>query len=143
MFDLTLSARSIKINFQISHFDTPQAHMPPTSQLNRFHSYLLYIYSLIVTFQDIPLLFSITVSSNHIFSSIFFLDENAPCIGICYHNKLKSLEEGRGDYSRGWPLNAKDFGKEFGPPCVGLCYVYREMNMMNMTNPGDPFQKNP
>ena len=68
------------------------------------------------------------------FFSIIFLDENAACIGLCYHNKLKSLEEGDGgDYSRGWPLNAK----EFGPPCVGLCYMYREMNM---TNPGDPFQ---
>ena len=44
------------------------------------------------------------------------------------------MEEGRGDdYSKGWPLNAR----EFGPPCVGLCYMYRELNM---TNPGDSFQ---
>jgi len=60
--------------------------------------------------------------------------ENAACIGICYHNKLQAMEEGRGDdYSKGWPLNAR----EFGPPCVGLCYMYRELNM---TNPGDSFQ---
>ena len=65
---------------------------------------------------------------------ILFLDENAACIGICYHNKLQAMEEGRGDdYSKGWPLNAR----EFGPPCVGLCYMYRELNM---TNPGDSFQ---
>ena len=65
---------------------------------------------------------------------VFFLDENAACIGICYHNKLQAMEEGRGDdYSKGWPLNAR----EFGPPCVGLCYMYRELNM---TNPGDSFQ---
>ena len=68
-----------------------------------------------------------------LFSSIFFLDENAACIGICYHNKLKSLEDGGGNYSKGWPLNSK----EFGPPCVGLCYMYREKNM---DNPGDKFQ---
>ena len=73
------------------------------------------------------------MEATSLFSLISFLDENAACIGICYHNKLKSLEDGGGNYSKGWPLNSK----EFGPPCVGLCYMYREKNM---DNPGDKFQ---
>jgi len=64
--------------------------------------------------------------------------KNAPCIGICFHNKLMALEaETAGgnevpdanelDFSRGWPLN----GAEFEKPCVGVCQYFRENNMVN------------
>ena len=71
--------------------------------------------------------------------SVFFLislillpmheDENAPCVGLCYHNKLQALEEKSDDYSRGWPLNRKEFDKQ--PPCTGLCQMFRELNLPN------------
>ena len=63
----------------------------------------------------------------------FFIDENGPCVGICFHNKQKAMEKGSEDYDKGWPMNAR----EFGPPCVGLCHYYRENNI---TNPGYRFQ---
>ena len=63
----------------------------------------------------------------------FSVDENAPCIGVCYHNKKKAMDENCADYDRGWPLNAK----EFGVPCVGICHMLREMNI---PNPGYLFQ---
>ena len=64
--------------------------------------------------------------------------KNAPCIGLCFHNKLMALEaETAGgnevpdanelDFSRGWPLN----GAEFEKPCVGVCQYFRENNMVN------------
>ena len=60
-----------------------------------------------------------------------FTDENSPCIGLCFHNKQQALNEENDvdseDYSRGWPLNSNDFG----PPCVGLCHLLREMNVEN------------
>ena len=57
------------------------------------------------------------------------------------------MEEGRGNnYDKGWPLNAKEYDPyknefywKYEPPCVGLCYMYRKMNI---TNPGYPFQHN-
>jgi len=55
--------------------------------------------------------------------------ENAPCVGLCYHNKLQALEEKSDDYSRGWPLNRKEFDRQ--PPCTGLCQMFREMNLPN------------
>ena len=64
---------------------------------------------------------------------IFFIDENGPCVGICFHNKQKAMEKGSEDYDKGWPMNAR----EFGPPCVGVCHYFRENNM---TNPGYRFQ---
>ena len=53
------------------------------------------------------------------------------------------MEEGRGNnYDKGWPLNAKEYDPyknefywKYEPPCVGLCYMYRKMNI---TNPGYP-----
>ena len=56
-------------------------------------------------------------------------DKNSPCVGLCYHNKLQALEENNDDYSRGWPLNSKDFVDQ--PPCVGLCQMFRELNIPN------------
>ena len=59
-----------------------------------------------------------------------FSVEDSPCIGLCFHNKQQALaenEEESEDYSRGWPLNSNDFG----PPCVGLCHLLREMNVEN------------
>ena len=64
--------------------------------------------------------------------------KNAPCIGICFHNKMMALEEETAagaevpdanelDFSRGWPLNGADFDK----PCVGVCQYFRENNMVN------------
>ena len=62
------------------------------------------------------------------------LDENAPCVGLCFHNKEKCYSDSQcEDYDRGWPINSKDFG----PPCVGICQYFRENNM---PNPGYPFQ---
>merc|ERR1712141_696596 len=55
--------------------------------------------------------------------------ENAPCVGLCYHNKLQALEEKSDDYSRGWSLNRKEFDKQ--PPCTGLCQMFRELNLPN------------
>ena len=59
---------------------------------------------------------------------LILLAEDAPCIGLCYHNKLMALEQAEGEvneddleFSRGWPLNAA----EFESPCVGLCYYFR------------------
>ena len=63
----------------------------------------------------------------------FFIDENGPCVGICFHNKQKAMEVGIEDYDKGWPMNAR----EFGPPCVGLCHYFRQNNI---TNPGYRFQ---
>ena len=63
-----------------------------------------------------------------------FLDENAPCVGICYYNKEKCFKDLEcEDYDKGWPLNYKDFG----PPCTGICHYLRENNM---PNPGYEFQ---
>jgi|ERR1712214_36443 len=59
--------------------------------------------------------------------------KDAPCVGLCFHNKLQALEEKDDDYSRGWPLNSKDFVDQ--PPCVGLCQMFRELNIPN------PFHK--
>ena len=64
--------------------------------------------------------------------------KNAPCIGLCFHNKLMALEAETAagaevqdanelDFSRGWPLN----GAEFEKPCVGVCQYFRENNMVN------------
>ena len=65
---------------------------------------------------------------------IFFIDENAPCVGLCYHNKLKCFnDENCEDFDKGWPHNYK----EFGPPCVGICYWHR---VLNISNPGYQFQ---
>ena len=65
---------------------------------------------------------------------LYILDENAPCVGLCYHNKEKCYSDGQcEEFDRGWPLNAR----EFGPPCVGICQYFRENNM---PNPGYPFQ---
>lgn len=65
---------------------------------------------------------------------MFFAAADAPCIGICYHNKLMALEGADPDvseddleFSRGWPLNAAEFDK----PCVGLCYYFRSLGMDN------------
>merc|ERR1719266_772202 len=65
----------------------------------------------------------------------------APCIGLCYHNKLAALKEagvGPGEvaseevkFSRGWPLN----GAEFDKPCVGVCHMFRELGMVNPFTP--------
>ena len=62
-----------------------------------------------------------------------YTDKDAPCVGLCFHNKLQALEEKDDDYSRGWPLNSKDFVDQ--PPCVGLCQMFRELNIPN------PFHK--
>merc|ERR1712037_887507 len=64
------------------------------------------------------------------------IQKNAPCIGLCFHNKLMALEAETAagaevpdanelDFSRGWPLNGADFEK----PCVGVCQYFRENNM--------------
>ena len=62
----------------------------------------------------------------------------APCIGLCYHNKVMALEATNGEvadddleFNRGWPLNAADFDK----PCVGVCHYFREMGMVNPFTP--------
>ena len=72
----------------------------------------------------------LAIFKNAKFSIIFAVD-NSPCIGLCFHNKQQAEEEGNvgedADYSRGWPLNSNDFG----PPCVGLCHLLREMNVEN------------
>merc|ERR1719219_358680 len=73
----------------------------------------------------------------------------APCIGLCYHNKLMALEalEEKGTpkdqvaeddlkFSRGWPLNAAEFDK----PCVGVCHYFREMGMVNPFTPKPKYQ---
>ena len=71
---------------------------------------------------------------DRIYIFLFHIDSNAPCVGLCFHNKQKALAEKESeDYSRGWPLNSK----EFGPPCVGLCHMFREMNV---PNPGYKYQ---
>ena len=58
----------------------------------------------------------------------YILDENAPCVGLCYHNKEKCYSDGQcEEFDRGWPINAR----EFGPPCVGICQYFRENNMPN------------
>ena len=77
-------------------------------------------------------------TGNHLFLyykfSHAFLDENAPCVGICYYNKEKCFKDLEcEDYDKGWPLNYKDFG----PPCTGICHYLRENNM---PNPGYEFQ---
>ena len=69
-----------------------------------------------------------------IYDFFSYADENAPCVGLCYHNKLKCFnDENCEDFDKGWPHNYK----EFGPPCVGICYLLRELNM---PNPGYQFQ---
>ena len=71
------------------------------------------------------------LSYTHLKFQFFFSVEDSPCIGLCFHNKQQAEEEGNvgedADYSRGWPLNSNDFG----PPCVGLCHLLREMNVEN------------
>ena len=68
----------------------------------------------------------------------YFSAKSAPCIGLCFHNKLAALEvevaaeagvpdANELDFSRGWPLNGADFEK----PCVGVCQYFRENNMVN------------
>ena len=61
---------------------------------------------------------------------------NAPCIGLCFHNKLMAIAAAGGskdvnsdelDFSRGWPLNARDFD----PPCVGQCFHERKNGLTN------------
>ena len=52
--------------------------------------------------------------------------ENAPCVGICQHNKQKCYEDDQcADFDKGWPLNQI----EYGPPCVGICQYMRENNL--------------
>ena len=65
-----------------------------------------------------------------IFYYLFLKDDNAACVGLCYHNKLQALKEEKNeDYSRGWPLNMKKFVDQ--PPCVGLCQMLRALNLPN------------
>ena len=64
----------------------------------------------------------------------YFSAKSAPCIGLCFHNKLAALEvevaAGAGvpdanelDFSRGWPLNGVKFEKLWVTLCVFSKFV--------------------